>query len=139
LFCLALAAAAGADGASRPDSSTSASPSSSPNDAVLVAISAGKSAVTNTKMSLQPWGVAVLTVGAFCAALGLSLLLLGVLRIAEKPAKGIDFVEAKHVASDANSSANPGLIWAVVGGIVLCSGIVMVGVGAGLPQTAGIP
>ncbi len=63
-------------------------------------------------------------------ALGLSLLLLGVVRLAEKPPKGIEFVQSK-LASDGADPARPGMILSVSGGIVLCVGVVCIGVATG--------
>lgn len=76
--------------------------------------------------------MAILTIGVIAMAAGLSLGLLGLVRLAEKPAKGgIGFVESKHVALDVKET-NFGAVLGVSGAISLCVGVIFVGVSLGV-------
>jgi hypothetical protein len=81
--------------------------------------------------SLQAWGVAVLTIGAVAMALGVSLGLLGIVRMAEKPKGSLGFVESRHVVVDAKET-NVGAVLAVCGAISFCVGVIFVGVAIGV-------
>lgn len=84
----------------------------------------------NTDM--PAWSVALITIGAVALAGGISVALIGAIRMTET--KGaLNFVEAQYTVQKPADSNRPGLVFLIVGLICIVVGATSLGVGIGVP------